>query len=314
MSAGVMRAASSRTDRNARVDLHARIAERLEPAVEPAIRTFAERLAHEAGALAVLFYGSNLRTGSLDGVLDFYILMPGEERAAIWPAIAYRECDRDGETLRAKVAIMSLSTFEEACAGGTIDTTIWTRFVQPSALVWVREADAQRRVIAALGDAAVTAARLAATLGPPSGTERDFWRALFRATYEAEFRIESSIRPDTILDQNWEHFDGLLPLALAAGGFPVRDIEGRIAPDIAPRKARAIRRWWKRRARLGKPLNLLRLGKASTTFDGAARYAAWKIARHTGLEIEVTPFREKYPLLAAPAVWWAIRTRRRKTG
>jgi len=46
--------------------------------------------------------------------------------------------------------------------------------------------------------------------------------------------------------------------------------------------------------------------RAAGTFDGAARYAAWKIERHTGVAVEVTPFRERHPLLAAPGVLWRI--------
>ena len=48
----------------------------------------------EAGALGVLFYGSNLRTGSLEGVLDFYVLLPGPQRERIWPRVSYREWPR----------------------------------------------------------------------------------------------------------------------------------------------------------------------------------------------------------------------------
>jgi hypothetical protein len=59
----------------------------------------------------------------------------------------------------------------------------------------------------------------------------------------------------------------------------------------------------------GKPLNIARLAKAAFTFEGAARYAAWKIQRHTGIEIPVTPFAERYPLLAAPGAWWRLRRR-----
>ena len=51
-----------------------------------------------------------------------------------------------------------------------------------------------------------------------------------------------------------------------------------------------------------KPLNVLRLLKASSTFEGAARYAAWKIERHTGVAVDVTPWRERHPVLAAPGV------------
>jgi hypothetical protein len=53
-------------------------------------------------------------------------------------------------------------------------------------------------------------------------------------------------------------------------------------------------------------LNATRLVRAAGTFDGAARYAAWKVERHTGVAIEVTPWREKHPLLAAPGVLWRV--------
>ena len=65
------------------------------------------------------------------------------------------------------------------------------------------------------------------------------------------------------------------------------------------------------RARLGKPLSLLRLAKATTTFDGAADYAAWKLHRHTGITLEVTPFRSRYPLLAAPGALFELWRKRR---
>lgn len=62
---------------------------------------------------------------------------------------------------------------------------------------------------------------------------------------------------------------------------------------------------------------MIRLIKASTTFKGAARYAAWKIERHTGMAVPITPFRERFPLLAAPQVLWDLhrhRQRQRRAG
>ena len=50
--------------------LAGRIAAALAAPVAEPVRAFAERLAQAAGARAALFYGSNLRTGALDGVLD----------------------------------------------------------------------------------------------------------------------------------------------------------------------------------------------------------------------------------------------------
>ncbi|MDJ0642029.1 MAG: hypothetical protein QNJ15_04360 [Erythrobacter sp.] len=283
-----------------------RISSRLAVAVDPAVSAFAEQLAQEAGALAVLFYGSNLRTGSLEGVLDFYVLLPGREQARIWPRVSYREREEDGATLRAKVATMTLDTFAEAASGQLVDTTIWARFVQPSALVWQADEEAKREVVTAIAVAAQTAARLAATLGPETGPAEEYWRALFRATYRAEFRVERSGRETDILSVNREHFAGLLPQALAAAGIEFDGEGDNLRPRLSSRQRDETLSWWNRRRRLGKPLNFVRLLKASTTFDGATRYAAWKIERHTGMPVEVTPFRERYPILAAPGVLWSL--------
>jgi hypothetical protein len=289
-----------------------RIAAQLAAAVDPAVAAFAATLGQAAGARAVLFYGSNLRTGSLDGVLDFYVLLPGIEEPAIWPTVSYHERAHGGEILRAKVATMRLATFARAAGGELTDTTIWARFVQPSALVWTADGEAGGEVVAAIAAACTTAARLAAALGPDSGTAEEYWRALFRATYSAEFRVEKSGRENDILSVNAAHFAGLLPLALEAGGIPPHQQGERLAPDLPHWQRGVILKWWAKRRRLGKPLNLLRLVKASTTFEGAARYAAWKIERHTGMAVTVTPFRERFPLLAAPKVLYDLWQHRRR--
>lgn len=289
-----------------------RIAAQLAAPVKPEVAGFAAALGAAAGARAVLFYGSNLRTGSLDGVLDFYVLLPGTEEPVIWPTVSYHEREHQGATLRAKVATMRLATFARAAGGELTDTTIWARFVQPSALVWTADAEAKGEVIAAIAAACTTAARLAAALGPDSGTAEDYWRALFRATYQAEFRVEKSGRENDILSVNAAHFAGLLPLAWEAGGIPVKAAGARLTPDLPHWQRGVALKWWAKRRRMGKPLNLLRLVKASTTFEGAARYAAWKIERHTGMPVEVTPFRERFPLLAAPQVLWQLWRHRRK--
>ncbi|MGQ7830462.1 hypothetical protein [Altererythrobacter sp. Z27] len=286
--------------------LAARIAERCAMPVDPAVADFAERLAQESGALAVLFYGSNLRTGSREGVLDYYVLLPGAQREKVWPRVSYREWEHGGEVLRAKIATMALATFGEAARGELIDTTIWARFVQPCALVWQQDEQSAQAVLGALADAAQTAARLAVALGPDRGTAEDYWRALFRATYQAEFRVEQPGREDSILTVNAAHFDGLLPLALEAQGIGFAQDGPALTPEMAASERSRIGGWWRKRRRLGKPLNILRLVKASTTFDGAARYAAWKIERHTGVPVELTPWREKHPVLAAPGVLWRV--------
>ena len=289
-----------------------RIDAQLSAAFDPGVSEYAAMLGKEAGALAVLFYGSNLRTGSLDGVLDFYVLLPGKQRERIWPRVSYREWQRGGTVLRAKIATLALETFHRAAAGESRDTTIWARFVQPSGLVWQRDEAARGKVVEAIGQAAQTAARAAVALGPESGSAEDYWRALFQATYKAEFRVEKAGREASILSVNRAHFDGLLPLALSAQAIAFARDGNQISPQLSAQKRRNTLNWWRKRRRLGKPLNLARLLKASTTFEGAGRYAAWKVERHTGVVVEVTPWREKHPVLAAPGVLFKVWRSRRK--
>lgn len=292
-------------------DLHARIAQGLARTVEPAVSAFAQKLAVEHGALAALFYGSNLRTGELAGVLDFYLLLPGAPERGIWPRVSYHEWSFGGTPLRAKAASMTLAKFAEAASGNLLDTTIWARFVQPSALVWCVDDTARQSVISALCEASAVAARLAVALGPESGSEQQYWTALFEATYTAEFRIEAKSRAGSIIALNAAHFDGLLPLALDRAGIAWRREGSSLSPACPTTARRNIHRWWRARRLLGKPLNLLRLVRAASTFEGAARYAAWKIERHTGVAVAITPWRERHPVLAAPGVLWTVWRARR---
>lgn len=274
----------------------------LSASVRPGIAAFAEHLAGMAGARAVLFYGSNLRSGSLDGVLDFYVLTDGPREKGLWPRVSYHEFDHDGTTLRAKVASIRLATFAHAAAGRHLDTTIWARFVQPCALVWASDRDARANVAKSVCEAIVTAGRYAAALGPVKGEEAQFWRALFRATYRAELRVEKAGREDQILSFGAAHFDGLLPLAWQAGGIEYDEGEGKFMPRLTQDARSAILLRWDRSRRAGKPLNVLRLLRAATTFEGGARYLAWKVKRHTGIEVPLTPFNERHPLISSPVL------------
>lgn len=285
-------------------------AELASPAPE-AVQRFASHLAEAMRDAAILYYGSTLRTGDLSGLLDFYRLTWSPHRAGfhglaervLWPEVSYHELEVDGVLLRAKVATMPLSVFRKAAEGRTLDTTIWTRFVQPAQLVWSGGADDE--VADAVVEAVKTAARYAAALGPEEGGPDAFWTALFRQTYAAEFRVENPDRADTVLGPNAARFAAVLPLAWAASDIAFQNAGGVLRPD-----KRGLPSWGVRAA-MGKPLNLARLAKAAFTFDGAARYAAYKIERHTGIDIPVTPFRERHPILAAPGVLWRLRQAQR---
>ncbi len=272
------------------------------------ITAFAEHLATVfPDARAVLFYGSILRTGDLSGVLDYYVLTDappagwrGFFTRILWPDVSYHELPRDGEMLRAKVASMTLAQFQRAVSGAGADTTIWARFVQPAALAWAA-ADVAEAVVDAVAEACQTAARFAQALGPEGAAPRALWTALFQETYKAELRVEKAGREVSILAYDPERYDHVMTAVLDDQGGPLGSAE----------RAR-LRKAWGPRKLLGKPLNVARLMKAAFTFQGASRYAAWKIQRHTGVEIEITPWRERHPILAAPSVLLKVWRSRRK--
>ncbi len=276
------------------------------------VRDVAEQLAADADVLAVLFYGSNLRTGVTEGVLDFYVLTAGPRERGIWPTVSYREFALRGETLRAKIATMQMATFAKAAAARTLDTTIWTRFVQPSALVWVRDPVTATLVADVIAEAAKSAARFAAALGPEAGTADEYWRALFRQTYAAELRVERKGREGQILGFDPDRYARLLPLAWAADGIAFADADGLLRPSLAAETRHRLVRAWRRRRRAGKPINIARLVRAAFTFEGAAQYGLWKVERHTGIAVPLTPWREKHPILAAPGVFWRVWRQRTK--
>jgi len=286
------------------------VAARLDMPVPAVIATAARMLEARLQGDAVLFYGSALRDPDLDGVLDFYVLHDREPGwrpfSFLWPDVSYHELAIGGITVRAKVARMALAMFERAAAGRTLDTTIWARFAQPARLVRARDAAVRARVQGAVIDAILTAARFAALLGPERGSARDYWAALFGATYGTEFRIETRKRADRILASDPYYYDAVLPEAWQRLGLIAAAQAAPLRPEIAPLRRRRWGRRWTVRRWAGKPLNILRLVKAAWTFDGAARYALWKIERHSGVHIPLTPWRERHPVLAAPGVLFRL--------
>ena len=283
------------------------------PAPPHAVAFAARLVSAFESPVAVLFYGSVLRTGDLDGVMDFYVLT-GQPRKGwrgavgrvLWPDVSYHEIEHDGRILRAKVASMTLDQFALAARGSEMDTTIWTRFVQPSALVWSSDPEIEPVVIDAVAEAAHSAARFAAALGPPEGAPDAYWAALFQQTYKAEFRVEKGGRERSILAFEPERYDRLLVACWREQGLLDIVSHGAVQPNMTYEARDRFAAAWRKRRRMGKPLNLARLVKAAFTFEGAARYATWKIERHTGIAVPLTPWRERHPVLAAPGVLWRL--------
>lgn len=294
------------------------VSQELQQPVQPDITAFVRQILNGANPLGVLFYGSGLRGGvDADTLLDFYIVVDKQRdwprswlsaacNAVLPPNVEYHEYQQGTHTMRAKVAVLSLAQFRQLTGQQTYDTTVWARFSQPARLVWVRNEAAAQAVIACVARACVTAARWAALLGPQQGQARRFWDKLYRQTYGAELRVERQGRPQSLVEKDPSRYESLLLPCWRAAGIDWSAQGDVISPALSVSdRAKGQKRWALCKA-LGRPLNMIRLLKAAYTFTGAARYAAWKVQRHSGLEITVTPFAEKHPLLAAPPVLWSL--------
>ncbi len=276
----------------------------------------AKQIAEEMGehALAVLFYGSCLRTGDGAGLMDFYVLTDGAEgygsgavsrfaHTLVPPLVRYAKNEFDGKPIHAKVAVITLERFAELAQHKAFDISIWARFAQPTALVFARDKTVQARVHNAIRKAIITGINWAVYFGPDEGTAGAFWCALFRATYAAELRIENQSRADQIIALAPQRYDELFLPALAAAGYSPKST-GQNTFRLSDRNKRrlALKLKWLGCQITSKTVNLLRIFKGAVTFEGRADYVAWKLERQTGVTLELTPWQRDHPLLASPQI------------
>jgi len=294
-------------------------AELFAPAPEPVARMAEAVRSRHGGVSSVLFYGSCLRRGTTEGVLDFYVLVDGYRashgsllKAALgWllpPNVFYHEIDHGPERLRAKYAVISTRHFLRAARGRRVDARIWSRFCQPARLVWARDAAARADALEAVRSATLTAVDRMLNWLPGDGPVQRFepaelWTTAFRETYRAELRGEKAETIDAIYAAQSARFDRV---ALAA----LRELEARgklrlvaagreleVASEPAWR-ARA-RRAWRLRRPLAKAYAIALLVKTPATFDGWVDYAIFKVERHSGVRIELSERQRRRPFLHA---------------
>jgi hypothetical protein len=272
---------------------------------------------HGTVVRAVFFYGSCRRSGDAEGLLDLYVVHDGHRafhrgwlpallNALLPPNVMLLLGQAPGVgAVRGKVAILSHRQFSRRLRDGSLDTTVWARFCQPTTLLHARDPAAAAWAAAAGARAFATAALWAVRLGPARETAAGYWQGLFGRTYAAELRVERGGRGGIIHEAAPGWFDTGMPLALAAHGLnATADAGGLLAPGLPP-----SRRWrlgWALRQGLGKPLNIARLVKAAFTFEGGADYLAWKVERHSGTRVELTDWQRRHPVLASPPLLWRL--------
>ncbi|GAB4358220.1 MAG: hypothetical protein Kow00114_10300 [Kiloniellaceae bacterium] len=278
--------------------------------------TEAARRRHGDAVAAVLFYGSCLRLGDdRDKIVDLYLLVDGYAaaygaglRAALnWllpPNVFYLETPFEGRTVRAKYAVVSLADFAKGAGGRWFHPYLWARFAQPCRLSHCRDAAVREAVTQALsGSVMKCLGEGLALLGGERFSPRDLWVTLFRNTYRTELRAEPPERAGELYDANAAHYERLSAAALAElGAAPLMDGAGW---RMTRRQSAAGGRWLARRV-LGKLLSVARLVKAAFTFQDGAHYLLWKIERHSGVGITLTPWQRRHPILASTVLFWRL--------
>lgn len=261
---------------------------------------------------AVLLYGSCLHSNcSLDeGIVDLYVLVDGYRKAypqqrflALFngwlpPNVFYLEVTHQGKTLRAKYAVISTVDFERG-AQFWFHSYIWARFAQPSRLLFVRNDATRQRIYTAIAYSVVTFLKSgmpAIEAGEMSVEE--IWTRCLMLTYASELRAEQETRARHLAQTNLPAFTRLTQAASPMlAPLLLQQQDGAYRCLTTPAMQRQAHWRWRLRRWQGRALSLLRLGKAVFTFVNGVEYAVWKIERHTGVRIEVTPMLRRHPIL-----------------
>jgi hypothetical protein len=175
-------------------------------------------------------------------------------------------------------------------------------------LLYARDEIVRKRVNQALGHAVVTFLKSSLPLlESPVVSAETIWTNGLTQTYAAELRPERSTRARQLVELNLDDYARLTRCAVSAlaGTLEVLpDGNYRRLTGVAERRTSLWR--WRLRRWQGKILSVLRLSKAAFTFHDSINYAAWKIERHTGVRVEVTPLLRRHPLLWGLKVSWRL--------
>ncbi len=299
-------------------------------ALAPLLAVLRER--HGAAVVAILLYGSCLRSGNFhDGLVDLYVIVSdyrhsGQSAGCILanrllpPNVYYAEVTDEGRTLRCKYALVSRADFQRGLSPRSFESYFWGRFCQPVALVHAREPDI-RSGAPDYSDllredqelAATTLLSRALPLLPPAGLVSDLWQQSLALSYGTELRAEQGGRTRELAIWGESFYRDLTQRIAARLPYGFRLVENASGPGyvatIRPGARLRARIAWYLRGVHGKVRSLLRLTKALFTFAGGLDYLAWKLERHSGQAVLIPDKVRRHPLVYGWAFFWRLHRR-----
>jgi hypothetical protein len=270
----------------------------------------------------ILLYGSCLRAGTdQDGLVDCYVIV--DQYASVYPSpwlallnrwlppnVFYGEVNLEGRIVRMKYAVLSLGDFERSVTSKWFHSYFWGRFAQPTAVMACPSQEMGQRIILGLGRAVLTFLGNVLPQLPQKFSAKDAWSIGLALSYSAELRAESKGRITTLWDSNQAYYEQVAYATFSAHFPKIKVIQ---QDDITMYEMESSR-WdhtknriaWTVRKVQGKVLSILRLMKAAFTFQGGADYLIWKIERHSGVKIELTPAQRRHPIWAGLTIFWRL--------
>ncbi|HSF08805.1 MAG TPA: hypothetical protein VLA60_05290 [Nitrospirales bacterium] len=270
----------------------------------------------------ILLYGSCLRAGTdQDGLVDCYVIV--DQYASVYqsawlallnrwlpPNVFYGEVNLEERIVRMKYAVLSLEDFERSVTPKWFHSYFWGRFAQPTAVMACPNQAMSQRIILGLGRAVLTFLGNVVPQMPQQFSAKDAWSIGLALSYGAELRAESQGRIATLWDSNQAYYEQVAHETFLAHFPKIKVIQ---RDDITMYEIEYSRvdytknriAWAVRKVQ-GKVLSILRLMKAAFTFQGGADYLIWKIERHSGVKIELTPAQRRHPIWAGLTTFWRL--------
>ncbi|MEO8879445.1 MAG: hypothetical protein ABI446_03535 [Gemmatimonadaceae bacterium] len=304
-------------------ELRADLAAGLDNAPGPDATVLAETLARSfgAGTVAIIHYGSHAQHSDArrESAFDFFVIVDRYRHAyeSLARTMGTSYSPRTAATLNrilppnviavtdsahvpplaAKCVVLSLRALRRECGPAARDHFVRGRLFQYVQLAWTRDSDARSAVTDAIIDARVGSFAWGLAALPPMFDAEQYFRALLERSFSGEIRPERGGRIDALLGAQREVvlriYDALLQ-QLARERIVSK--EGKVYRLTAPTHAlQAIGiGWYFRRSKMRATA---RWAKYVVLYDDWLDYVVRKVARRSGVTIELTARERRWPLI-----------------
>jgi len=198
---------------------------------------------------------------------------------------------------RAKIAVLSLRTFRRACSRRSADLFVRGRLFQVARLVWARDDESRRAVVDATIEARAGSFEWGRTfLRTPFDVET-YCRILLTTAFASEIRPETADRITGLLDAQraalHAMYGPLLTWLRRSGALRQDDASYRVATSAGTWETFAAAVYMRR----SKLRATLRWAKYVALYDEWLDYVVGKIARRSGVAIELSSRERRWPLI-----------------